>query len=303
MAPTMRIGIDLGGTKISGIVMGPAHETLHARRINSPANTGGYDAVVDALVNLVGELERAAGVPCTVGLGTPGALEPGRGVMKNCNSTCLNGRPLGADLERRLGRSVRMENDANCFALSEAIDGAAKGHNVVFGVIIGTGTGGGIVLHGRVHGGRHGIAGEWGHTPLDAAGPPCYCGRRGCVETFLSGPGLFGDYKRLGGKQAEDAAEVARLDADGSDPQATAAIDRYIEHFGRAMATVVDILDPDAIVLGGGVSNTKRLYRDAPAAVARHVFNDTFTTPILPHTHGDDSGVRGAAMLWPAASR
>ncbi|HET6347160.1 MAG TPA: ROK family protein [Myxococcota bacterium] len=296
----MRIGLDLGGTKISGIVMDDARRTLQSRRIASPAAGAAapYEAVVDAIVALVLELEAAVGAPCRVGIGTPGALSPHSGVMKNCNSTCLNGRPLGDDLERRLARPLRMDNDANCFALSEATDGAAREHPVVFGVIIGTGTGGGIAMHGHVHRGRHGIAGEWGHTPLESDGPPCYCGRRGCVETFLSGPGLLADYRRSGGARAQTAAEVARLDADGADALATAAVDRYVERFGRAMATVIDVLDPDAIVLGGGVSNTRRLYRDLPAAVARHVFNDAFTTPILPHAHGDDSGVRGAAMLW-----
>lgn len=293
----MRIGIDLGGTKIAGILMDARGQTRHSVRESTPAASG-YEAIVSAVVGMIRGLEGHAGQPCTVGIGTPGVVSHVTGAMKNCNTTCLNGKPLKDDLERALGHPIRIANDANCFTLSEALDGAAAGKRIVFGVIIGTGVGGGISIAGHIHEGPNAIAGEWGHTPLEADGPDCYCGHKGCVETFLSGTGLFADYKRHGGTGAQSAREV--VEAAAHDRGARAAVDRYVARFGRAMATVIDILDPDAIVLGGGMSNVQRLYEDGPKAVRREVFSDDLRTPILQHAHGDASGVRGAAMLWEA---
>ena len=297
----MRIGIDLGGTKTEGIVMDAAGTTVHRIRRPTP-RVQGYSAIIEAIALLVADLEQQAGTRCSVGIGTPGAVSRRTGTMKNCNTTCLNGQPLRQDLEARLGREVRMANDANCFALSEALDGAAAGHKVVFGVILGTGVGGGIILSGQVHDGPNDIAGEWGHTPLEHDGPACYCGRRGCVETFLSGPGLAADFQRVTGEEGVDGpAIVAR--AQRGDGAAQGVMQRYLERFGRALATVVDILDPDAIVLGGGLSGIDLLYSEGPAAIARHVFSDELCTPVLRNRHGDSSGVRGAAMLWPVHSK
>jgi fructokinase len=220
--------------------------------------------------------------------------------MKNCNTTSLNGQLLGRDLESRLGREIRIANDADCFALSEALDGAGAGRHVVFGVILGTGCGGGIAIGGRIHQGPNRVAGEWGHTSIDPMGPACYCGDRGCIETFLSGPGLERDYRENGGQGGIGAAAIVRRASAGDGP-ARSALDRYLERFGQGMAMVVDVLDPDCIVLGGGLSGIDRLYRDGPAAVARRVFGGEFVTPIARNRHGDSSGVRGAAMLWPEA--
>lgn len=288
----MRIGIDLGGTKTEGIVMAADGAILARERRPTPA-AAGYDAILANIADLVAQLERQAGKPCRVGIGTPGALSQ-TGLLKNSNTVCLNGRPLLRDLERTLARPVRLANDANCFALSEAQDGAAHGYGVVFGVIMGTGVGGGVVFHGRLHEGPQRIAGEWGHNVLELDGPPCYCGRRGCVETLISGPGLARDF----GRDATPTDIVARAAA--GEPQAQATLARFMDRFGRALATVVNILDPDCIVLGGGLSNIADLYTDGRAAVARHVFNnEAFATPIVPNVHGDSSGVRGAAQLWP----
>ena len=293
----MRIGIDLGGTKIEGVVMDGVGRVLAQRRVPTPAAEG-YEAIVGSLVNVIFELEKEAGTTCTVGLGTPGAVSARTGMMKNCNTTCLNGQPLRDELEKCLKRPIRIANDANCFALSEAHDGGAAGYGVVFGVIIGTGVGGGLIFDGKAHNGPNSIAGEWGHTPLHSDGPDCYCGHKGCIETYLSGPGLLKDYQRAGGTAAGTAADVVSTALDGSDAHAAAALDRYIDNFGRAVATLVDIIDPDAIVLGGGLSNIDRLYTAGPIAVAKYVFSDELRTPILRNKHGDASGVRGAAWLW-----
>ena len=294
----LRIGIDLGGTKTEGIVMDANGQILLRERRPTPQSAG-YRAVLDNIAAIVATLEQRANTSCRVGIGTPGALSSRTGCLKNSNTVCLNGKPLLQDLEQLMGRELRMANDANCFALSEAIDGAGREHAVVFGVILGTGVGGGIVFHGKLHTGPQSIAGEWGHNVLDPAGPPCYCGKRGCVETFLSGPGLLNDYRIHGGDPALDThAIVAR--AEGGDPVAIGAMQRYLHHFGQAMSVVVNILDPDAIVLGGGMSNIARLYTEGRKQLAHHVFNDELRTALLPHAHGDSSGVRGAARLWPA---
>ena len=293
-----RIGIDLGGTKTEAIVMDAAGRILLRERRPTP-QADGYEAILANIRSLVIDLERQAGERCHIGIGTPGAISTRTGCLKNANTVCLNGKPLPADLERLLGREVRIANDANCFALSEAIDGAGQGQPVVFGVILGTGVGGAIVIDGQLLAGAQHIAGEWGHNVLETDGPPCYCGKRGCVETFLSGPGLTRDHAAHGGDAALDAqAIVAR--AEGGDALAEAATQRYLERFGRALSTVINILDPDAVVLGGGMSNIARLYTEGRARVERYVFNDELRTQILPHVHGDSSGVRGAAQLWPA---
>ncbi len=300
----LRIGIDLGGTKIEAVVMDATGALREKRRIATPS-AAGYDAIVGALVGIVEALETAAGEPCTVGIGAPGTVSRLTGLMKNSNTTALNGRPLAQDLEARLARPIRIANDANCFALSEAKDGAGVGHRVVFGVILGTGVGGGLVVDGRIHDGPNGIAGEWGHTGLRGEAsesvPPCYCGRRGCVETFVSGTGLAADYARAGGVAGYDAHAVVAHATAGDDPVAVAAFDRYVARFGRALATVLDVLDPDVVVLGGGMSNVDRLYSGGVRAVANEVFSDDMRTPIVRNRYGDASGVRGAAMLWDAA--
>ena len=296
-----RLGIDLGGTKIEGIVLGPDGTVLAGRRVASP--TGTYDATVNAVVNLVRDLEREAGLEATVGIGIPGAMSPATGLVKNANSTWLIGHPFKADLETRLGRSVRIDNDANCFAVSEATDGAAAGADPVFGVILGTGVGGGLVVGGRPVVGASAIAGEWGHNPLprmsedERPGPPCYCGRAGCVESFLSGPALARDHEKQTGERLT-AAEIARR-AESGDANALATLDRHAERLARALAVVINILDPQVIVLGGGLSNIGRLYRVLPDLLQPHVFSDAVAVRIVPPKHGDASGVRGAAWLWP----
>lgn len=294
----LRIGLDLGGTKTEGIVMDEVGKILLRERLPTP-QTDGYDAILQNIYTLVRDLEKKTGQPCHVGIGTPGAISTRTGHLKNSNTVCLNGKPIQQDLEKILGRPIRLANDANCFALSEAIDGAGKGYGTVFGVILGTGVGGGIVFNGKLHEGTQHIAGEWGHNILEADGPPCYCGKRGCVETFLSGPGLTHDWRRHGGDAAFEAKDIVIL-AEQGDARAEAALQRYLYRFGKALSVVINILDPDAVVLGGGMSNVARLYSDGPGRVARHVFNDELRTKILPHVHGDSSGVRGAAQLWPS---
>lgn len=294
----MRIGIDLGGTKTEGVLLA-ADDTVVARERRPTPQAQGYDAIVAGIRDLVTVLEARAGHTCTVGIGTPGSLST-RGLLKNSNTTCLNGRPFKANLERTLARTIRIENDANCFALSEARTGAARGARTVFGIIMGTGVGGGIVVDGAVLRGRHDIAGEWGHNVLDASGSACYCGRRGCVETWLSGPAVVRDYRAHRGAATVTTVEDIVARAANGETTAVAALDRLCEHFGQALATVVNILDPDAVVLGGGLANIARLYTDGRSALARHVFNDEFTTPIVANAHGDSSGVLGAAQLWPA---
>jgi fructokinase len=297
----MRIGIDLGGTKIEGVALHRDGSIMARRR--APTPQGDYETTVRALADLVGYLEREAGSRGSVGLGMPGIISPATGLVKNANSVWLNGRPLDRDLESALGRKVRIENDANCFALSEASDGAAAGRAVVFGVIIGTGTGGGVVLNGRIVRGRNAIAGEWGHNPLpwpeanEQPGHPCYCGRSGCIETFLSGPALARDYERGSGRPADAASVVDRAEAGES--AAIACLDRYVDRMARSLASIINVLDPDAIVLGGGLSSIDRLYADVPARWIRYIFSDRVDTELLPPKFGDSSGVRGAAWLWP----
>ncbi|MEE8387766.1 MAG: ROK family protein [Acidiferrobacterales bacterium] len=292
-----RIGIDLGGTKTEGIVIDD-QGTILARRRKSTPSSEGYAAILDNICLLIKELEIETGTDATIGIGTPGALSSRTGLLKNSNTVCLNGKPLKTDLEKNLKRPVRLANDANCFALSEAIDGAGKDHNVVLGIIVGTGVGGGIVFNKKVHDGPQHIAGEWGHNVLEPDGPRCYCGRNGCVETFLSGPGLLRDYQQHGGNTATDTRSIITLAASG-DSYAEACIRRYLARFGKALSVVINILDPDVIVLGGGMSNLDRLYSDGSQAVAEHVFNAELLTPIVRNCHGDSAGVRGAAWLWP----
>jgi fructokinase len=296
----MRIGVDLGGTKIEAIALDEDGTVLERRRVATPRDD--YEATLDAVTRLVRDVESALGRQGTVGIGTPGAVSPATGLLKNSNSVCLNGRPLADDLSRRLERPLRFANDANCFALSEARDGAAAGARLVFGVIVGTGTGGGFVLDGRGWGGPNAIAGEWGHNPLpwpregEWPGPSCYCGKTGCIETFLSGPGLVRDYAAADGEEIEPARIVAR--ANEGEPRAQGALARYESRMARALATVINVLDPDVIVLGGGMSNVARLYTNVPALWTQHVFSDRVDTRLVPPRHGDSSGVRGAAWLW-----
>jgi fructokinase len=288
----MRLGIDLGGTKTEIAALDGGREVLR-RRVATPRD---YDGTVAAITALVAE----SGIDAPVGIGIPGT-ERADGTIKNANSTWLNGRPLRADLEAALGRGVRLANDANCFALSEATDGAGEGARVVFGVITGTGVGGGIVVDGKVIGGAHGIGGEWGHIPLPApsveevtAAPPCYCGKRGCLEVWCSGPGLAADFQRVAGRTMS-AEEIAV----SGDPDAIAALGRQIDRLARGLATVVNILDPDVIVLGGGLSNIPRLYDELPPLVEKYGFTLGAPPRIVRNKHGDSSGVRGAAWLWP----
>jgi fructokinase len=296
----MRIGVDLGGTKIEAIALGPGGRELARRRIPTPRD---YHATLAAIVELVAGIERQVGERGSIGVGTPGAISPATGFIKNSNSTWLNGQPLDRDLATALGRPVRLMNDANCFALSEASDGAAAGDGVVFGVILGTGVGGGIVVHGRCLEGPNRIAGEWGHNPLpwpkseELPGPPCYCGKRGCIETFLSGPGFERDHVAAGGEVLASPDIVARAAAD--DTLATRSLARYADRLARALASVINIVDPDIIVLGGGMSNIGALYDLVRERLPRHVFSDQVGTRVVRNQHGDSSGVRGAAWLWP----
>lgn len=291
----MRVGIDLGGTKIEGAVLDDRGEVVARRRISTPA--GDYPAIVAAIADLARALEREVGEPCSVGVGAPGSANPITGRMRNCNARAVNGQPLQTDLEAALGRPIRLENDANCFALSEAVDGAGAGAEVVFGVILGTGVGGGVVVRGGLVAGRNRIAGEWGHSPLpwprpdELPGPPCYCGRRGCTEVFLSGPALA----REGGRPPAELAAA-------TDAAALATLERYEDRLARALVPVMHVIDPDVIVLGGGLSRIERLYTGVPARWSAYLFCDAPpTTELRPAKHGDASGVRGAAWLWPPA--
>ena len=299
--PAFRIGIDLGGSKIAAAALDPCGRIGAQRRVATPA--GNYDATIAAIAGLVAALESEIGARASVGVGIPGTIVAATGLVKNANSTWLIGRPLARDVEAALGRGVRVANDADCFALSEAVDGAAAGCASVFGAILGTGVGGGIVIGGRLLAGANAIAGEWGHNPLPAPrpderpGPPCYCGRSGCIETFLSGPGLAADHRRHGGTALTGRAIAAAAAAGQADCRAT--LDRYVERLSRALAGVINLLDPEAIVLGGGLSSLAALYDDVPRRWGRHVFSDTVVTRLLPPRHGDASGVRGAAWLWP----
>ena len=305
----MRIGIDLGGTKIEGLALADDGRELLRTRVVTPR--GDYEATVEAIGTLVEALEAGTAGRGTVGVGIPGVPSSSTGLVKNANSTWLIGRPLVRDLERRLDRPVRVANDANCFALSEATDGAAAGAEVVFGVIVGTGTGGGIVVRGQVLTGANAIAGEWGHNPLPWPGeeehvmPACYCGRAGCIETFLSGPGLVRDYQRAT-TSALTAEEVVRR-AGAGDSNAEAALTRYESRMARALAGIINVVDPDVIVLGGGMSNLVRLYESVPRLWEPYVFacgasGDPVRTRLVRARHGDASGVRGAAWLWPSAT-
>ena len=296
----MRIGVDLGGTKIEAIALAEDGREVARRRVATPRHD--YDATIGAIVSLVNGIERDTGREGSVGLGMPGALSPASGLVKNANSTWLIGRAIDRDLAQALGRPVRCANDANCFALSEATDGAAAGARVVFGAIVGTGTGGGIVVDGRVLTGPNAIAGEWGHIPLpwprdeERPGPSCYCGQAGCVETFLSGPGLARDYRQGTGAELE-AAEIAAR-AERGEAAAAAALARYADRMARALAVVLNLLDPDVVVLGGGMSQVTRLYEQVPRLWQVWAFSDRIATPLRPPRHGDSSGVRGAAWLW-----
>ena len=292
----MRIGIDLGGTKIEGVVLDEHGRELLRKRIDT-LQSEGYLAILHKIHQLMMQLEAEIGQTCTVGIGTPGAISAVTGRMKNSNTVCLNGQLLFEDLQTLLDRPLRIANDANCFTLSEALDGAGQGHGVVFGVIMGTGVGGGIVFDGQLHQGLQHIAGEWGHNMLEGDGPACYCGQRGCIETLISGTGLAADYHRHGGTGSVTAHAIAALAAQG-DALAELVMQRFLDRFGRALAMVINILDPDAIILGGGLSHIERLYTEGRERVAHYVFNDELITPILKNRHGDSSGVRGAAQLW-----
>jgi fructokinase len=301
----VRIGIDLGGTKIEAVALSPDGAEIGRVRVSTPRS---YDASLTAVTGLVDELETGAQQTATVGIGIPGTIVPRTGLVKNANSVWLNERPLGRDLEQRLGRPVRVMNDANCFALSEATDGAAAATRVVFGVILGTGVGGGIVVDGECLLGANLIAGEWGHNPLpwvaanELPGPPCYCGKNGCVESWLSGPGFERDCAEQVGKQLP-SRDIVRAAASG-EPQATAALTRYHHRLGRALASLINILDPDVVVLGGGMSNIEGLPEAVSKLLPRYVFaagasGDPVATRVVRAMHGDSSGVRGAAWLWP----
>jgi len=283
-----RIGVDLGGTKVEAIALDLDGREVFRKRI--PAPQGSYQATIDALVGLINEAGDGS-----VGVGIPGSISPSTGLVKGANSTWLIGKPLRQDLEKALGRPVRMENDANCFALSEAVDGAGRGAKVVFGVILGTGVGGGIAVEGKVLTGPNATAGEWGHNPLpawtaeDLPHPDCYCGRKGCIETYLSGPGLSRDHEKRTGKRLA-AEEIVALGDE--------SLSRYEERLARALGSVINVLDPDVIVLGGGMSNAARLYAEVPRLWGRYVFSDQVATRLERNMHGDSSGVRGAAWLW-----
>jgi fructokinase len=300
----LRIGIDLGGTKIEGWALGPGPSPVARHRIPSPR--GDYAATIDAVRGLVERLEAEAGGRGTVGVGIPGAISPATGLVKNANSTWLIGQPFDRDLAAALSRPVRVANDANCLALSEAVDGAGAGARVVFGVILGTGAGGGLAIDGQPLTGANAIAGEWGHNPLprprdgERPGPDCYCGRQGCIEAFLSGPGLARDYADAGGGavgEALDAADIAKR-AEGGEAEAQAALARHAERLARALASVVNIVDPDVIVLAGGLSQIAGLCEAVTGQWAAHIFSDRVDTRLTLAAHGDASGVRGAAWLW-----
>lgn len=296
-----RIGVDLGGTKIEIVALDPTGRELLRRRVPTPQ--GDYRGTLEAIAGLVRFAESQIGGRASIGIGTPGSLSRLTGCMRNANSTCLNGKPLRRDLEALLGQEVRIANDANCFAMSEASDGAGAGAETVFGVILGTGVGGGVVVNGHLLNGANAIAGEWGHTPLPQPGhgdlplPACYCGRHGCIETYLSGPGMAADHSRRHGGTL-DAAGIAAAAARG-DNACEATLQRYEHRLARALATVVNLLDPDVIVLGGGLSHLERLYVNVPAQWGQHIFSDQVVTRLRPARHGDASGVRGAAWLWP----
>lgn len=295
----LKLGIDLGGTKIEICVLDDGKEILR-HRVETPKDS--YQAILQCIKQLVLGVDKQVKQTLKVGIGTPGAVSPVTGLLRNSNTVCMNGKALLNDLETTLNRPVKIQNDANCLALSEAVDGAGKGHSLVFGVIIGTGTGGGIVYQQKPFLGRHAIAGEWGHNPLpwlaeqDKPLQQCYCGKHGCIETFLSGPGMAAGFSLLH-KHAIDSHQIVKR-AEQGDAQSAEYMLLYVDRLARALAHVVNILDPDVIVLGGGMSNVKSLYSALPSSLARYVFSDHVTTPIVAAKHGDSSGVRGAAELW-----
>ncbi len=301
----MRIGIDLGGTKIEGIVLADDGREVARKRIAAPRDS--YAHTLDAIAGLVDDLAPAQDPQARVGIGIPGAMSPATGLVKNANSTWLIGQPFEVDIAERLGRPVKVANDANCFAVSEAADGSGRSEGVVFGIILGTGVGGGICVSGKILTGRNAIAGEWGHTPLpwmtgdEWPGERCYCGRIGCIETFLSGPAFSRDYAMATGDDLAPA-EIVRL-AEQGDERAAGVLFNYEDRLARALAMAITILDPDVVVLGGGMSKVERLYDTVPERIGRYAFSDSVSTPIRPPAHGDSSGVRGAAWLWPAQTR
>jgi fructokinase len=296
----MRLGIDIGGTKIEAAALDADGAIRLRRRVPTP--TGDYPGIIATVTALVTGIEAELGPAESIGIGIPGMLSPATGLVKNANSTCLIGRPFDRDLAAALGCPIRLGNDANCFALSEAVDGAAQGARVVFGVILGTGVGGGVVVDGKVLTGPNAIAGEWGHSPLpwprddERPGAPCYCGKHGCTETFLNGAGLSRAYEALSGRPEEASAIAAR--AESGEAAARAALDRYVDRLARALATVINLLDPEIIVLGGGLGQIAALYREVPARWGDYVFSDSVVTKLVPPRWGDSSGVRGAAWLW-----
>lgn len=301
----MRIGVDLGGTKIEALALDEGGVELARHRIDTPR--GDYAGTIASIRGLVERLEAETGRTATVGIGIPGTVSRRTGLVKNANSTWLNGRPFQVDLSAAMGREVRLANDANCLAVSEATDGAAAGAAVVYGVILGTGCGGGVAFHGNVHNGPNGVAGEWGHLPLpwataaETPGPDCYCGKQGCMETWVSGTGFARDFLEQTGRALSGKQIIAEAEAGG--PDALAALDRLEDRLARGLAMVVEVLDPDVIVVGGGVSRVQRLYPGVAAKMARYVFGGEFETPLVPAVHGDSSGVRGAAWLWPLDPR
>ena len=297
----MRIGIDLGGTKIEGIALSDAGDELYRHRVATPQ--GDYKGTLQSIIQLIQQIETAVEEKGSIRICTPGSLSPGTGLLRNSNSVCMNGEPVLTDLQELLQREIRIANDANCFALSEATDGAAKNAAVVFGVIIGTGTGAGIIIDKKVLVGTNAIAGEWGHNPLpwpedsELPGPECYCGKLGCIETWLSGPGIVRDHELHNNEYID--AETLDNKARFGDEDADETLQRYENRMARSLAHVINILDPDAIVLGGGMGNIKRLYKNVPAIWDKYVFSDKVATQLLSPLHGDSSGVRGAAWLWP----
>jgi fructokinase len=301
----LRIGLDVGGTKTELVALDAGGGARLRRRAMTPH--GSYDEAVRDLAAMVHDAERELGARASVGVGLPGAVARASGLVKNAYATPYNGKPLKTDLERLLGREVRMENDANCFALSEAADGAARGARIVFGAILGTGAGGGVVIDGRVVAGANGICGEWGHNPLpwmqpgEFPGPDCYCGRKGCIERFVSGPALAHDHERVEGERLAPALIAAR--AAGGDAGCARTLDRYVRRLARALAHVINLLDPDVIVVGGGLSGIERLYADVPRAWGEFVYSDSVATRLVRASHGDASGVRGAARLWEDCDR
>jgi fructokinase len=296
----MRLGIDIGGTKIEAAALA-ADGTIRLRR-RIPTPSGDYSGIITAIKVLVSGIEAELGAAQSIGVGIPGMLSPATRLVKNANSTCLIGQPFDRDLEAALSRPIRLGNDANCFALSEAVDGAAQGARVVFGVILGTGVGGGVVIDSRVLTGPNAVAGEWGHSPLpwprddERPGALCYCGKHGCTETFLNGAGLSRAYESLTGWPEEASVIAAR--AESGEAAARAALDRYVDRLAPALATVINLLDPEVIVLGGGLGQIAALYRDVPMRWGEYVFSDSVVTKLVPPRWGDSSGVRGAAWLW-----